>query len=170
MSDVQIRRLTAHDAEAFREVRLRSLREDPAAFTNSLEEFSRQPLERVRARLIGEGDDDFMLGAFLDGELVGTVGFYRETALKLRHKGHIVTMYVTPEARGRGLGKALLQEALRRIRAISGLKQVLLGVVTTQSSARRLYESLGFKVYGREPDAVKIGDEYFAEEFMLLKL
>lgn len=170
MSDVQIRRLTARDADAFREVRLRSLREDPAAFTNSLEEFSRQPMERVRARLTGEGADDFMLGAFLDGELVGTVGFYRETALKLRHKGHIVTMYVTPEARGRGLGKALLQEALRRIRALSGLKQVLLGVVVTQTAARHLYESLGFEAYGREPEAVRIGDEYFAEEFMLLKL
>jgi ribosomal protein S18 acetylase RimI-like enzyme len=169
LSTVHVRRLTAHDAEAFREVRLRSLRDDPAAFTNSYEEFSRQPIERVRTRLTGEGDD-FMLGAFLDGELVGTVGFYRETALKLRHKGHLVTMYVTPERRGQGVGKALLREALRRIRALDGLEQVLLGVVVTQTAAKRLYQSLGFQVYGREARAVKIGEQYLDEEFMMLEL
>ena len=165
-----IRPLTAHDAEIFRAVRLRSLREDPAAFTNSYEEFSRQPIERVQARLSGGGPDDFTLGAFAAGELVGTVGFYRETALKLRHKGNLVMMYVAPEMRGRGIGRALVEAALRRLRALDDLEQVLLGVVVTQTAARRLYESLGFRVYGREPRAVKIAEEYLDEEFMVLEL
>ena len=43
-------------------------------------------------------------------------------------------------------------------------------MVVTQTTAKRLYESLGFTVYGREPHAVKIGDEYFDEESTMLKL
>jgi ribosomal protein S18 acetylase RimI-like enzyme len=98
------------------------------------------------------------------------VGFYRESALKLRHKGYIVSMYVIPEYRSRGIARALLVEAIDRVRRLPDLKQLLLGVVVTQTTAKRLYESLGFTVYGREPDAVKIGDEYFDEEMMLLRL
>ncbi|NTU65172.1 MAG: hypothetical protein HGB05_17665, partial [Chloroflexi bacterium] len=57
-----------------------------------------------------------------------------------------------------------------RVKRLPDLKQLLLGVVVTQTPAKRLYESLGFTEYGRESDAVKISDEYFDEEFMLLKL
>ena len=98
------------------------------------------------------------------------VGFYRETALKIQHKGNIVSMYVQPEYRSHGIARALLIEAIDRANRLPDLKQFLLGVMETQTTAKRLYESLGFVVYGREPDAVKIGDEYFDEEFMLLKL
>jgi GNAT superfamily N-acetyltransferase len=169
---MHIRQLTEADAEIFRAFRLYSLREAPQAFTNSFEEYSQQTVEATarRFREQVESQVDFMLGAFEDGQLIGSVGFYRETAFKLRHKGYIVSMYVTPDYRSRGIARALLIEAIARARRLPDLKQLLLGVVVTQTTAKRLYESLGFIEYGHEPDAVKIGDEYFAEEFMLLKL
>ena len=169
---MHIRQLTETDAEAFRAFRLRSLRESPHAFTNSFEEYSQQTVEATARRFREQvaSQVDFMLGAFEDGQLIGSVGFYRETALKLRHKGYIISMYVSPEYRSRGFARALLVEAIDRVRRLPDLKQLLLGVVVTQTTAKRLYESLGFVVYGREPNAVKIGDEYFAEEYMLLKL
>jgi ribosomal protein S18 acetylase RimI-like enzyme len=167
-----IRQLTETDAALFRALRLRALRESPHAFTNSYEEFSQQPLESTAQRFRDQVNSrvNFTLGAFQDDQLVGIVGFYRETALKIQHKGSIVSMYVQPECRSRGFARALLVEAIGRARQLPGLTQLLLGVMETQTTAKRLYESLGFVVYGREPDAVKIGDEYFAEEFMLLKL
>ena len=158
---MNIRQLTEADAEVFRAFRLRSLRESPHAFTNSFEEYSQQTVE---------SQADFMLGAFEDGQLIGSAGFYRETALKLRHKGYIISMYVSPEYRSRGFARALLVEAIHRARRLPDLKQLVLGVVVTQTTAKRLYESLGFAVYGREPDAVRIGDDYFDEEFMRLRL
>ena len=169
---MHIRQLTEADAEVFRVFRLQSLRESPHAFTNSYEKYSQQTVEatarRFREQVVSQVD--FMLGAFEDGQLIGSVGFYRETALKLRHKGHIVSMYVSPEYRSRGIARALLVEAIARARRLPELKQLQLGVVVTQTTAKRLYESLGFKRYGRELQAVKIGDEYFYEEFMRLKL
>lgn len=165
---MHIRQLTEADVEIYRALRLACLRESPHAFTSSHEEFSQRTLDSITQQL--RGQENFMLGAFEDEQLVGMVGFYRETVLKLRHKGHIISLYVRPEYRSRGIARALLVEAIARARRLPDLKQLLLGVVVTQTTAKRLYESLGFTVYGREPHAVKIGDEYFDEEFMLLNL
>ena len=42
--------------------------------------------------------------------------------------------------------------------------------MVTQTAARHLYESLGFVAFGREVRAVKVGDTYYDEEFMVLDL
>jgi ribosomal protein S18 acetylase RimI-like enzyme len=165
---MHIRQLTDTDVEIYHALRLESLRESPHAFTNSTEEFSQRTLDSIAQQL--RGHENFTLGAFEDELLVGMVGFYRESALKLRHKGYIVSMYVLPEYRSCGIARALLIEAITRARRLPDLKQLLLGVVVTQTTAKRLYESLGFAVYGREPNGVKIGNKYFDEEFMLLML
>jgi len=167
-SAMPIRQLHDTDVEIYRVLRATCLRESPHAFTSSYEEFSQRPLDSIAQQL--RGHENFTLGAFEDARLVGMVGFYRENALKLRHKGYIVSMYVLPEYRSRGIARALLIEAIDRAKRLPDLKQISLGVVVTQATAKRLYESLGFVTYGREPDAVKIGEQYFAEEFMLLKL
>jgi ribosomal protein S18 acetylase RimI-like enzyme len=165
---MHLRQLTAADVEIYRALRAYCLRESPHAFTNSTEEFSQRTPDSIAQQL--RGHENFTLGAFEAEQLVGMVGFYRENALKLRHKGYIVSMYVLPEYRSRGIARALLIEAIARAKRLPDLKQLLLGVVITQTTAKRLYESLGFVVYGREPNAVKIGDDYFDEEFMLLTL
>ncbi|HEY7358830.1 MAG TPA: GNAT family N-acetyltransferase, partial [Ktedonobacterales bacterium] len=67
-------------------------------------------------------------------------------------------------------GKALVAEAIAQARTIPGLEQLLLAVVTTNTAARRLYQSLGFEVYGTEPRAMKQGDQYWDEELMILRL
>ena len=169
---MRIRQLTDEDAAVFRTLRLRSLQESPHAFTNSYEEYSRQPLESTALRFRDQVNSrvNFTLGAFVDEQLVGCVAFYRETALKVQHKGSVVSMYVLPEYRSQGIARALLIEAIERARRLPGLEQLLLGVMVTQPAAKHLYDSLGFVVYGREPRAVKIGDEFFDEELMVLKL
>ena len=165
-----VRALTETDAQVFRDMRLRALREEPAAFTTSCEEFSQRPLDRIAARFRNDPTDEFMLGAFDGEQLVGMVGFYRERAMKQRHRGNVISMYVAPEARGQGAGQALLLEVIRRAQTIVGLEQLLLGVMVTQTAARKLYEALGFVVFGREPRVVKIGEHYYDAELMVLDL
>ena len=50
------------------------------------------------------------------------------------------------------------------------MEQLELSVVTTSLAARRLYHSLGFVVYGTEPRALKLGEQYWDEDLMVLDL
>jgi len=169
---MDIRMLTEADAQVYRDIRLRMLKEEPAAYTASYEEFSQRPLASTIERLRNENNqpDNFILGAFEGEQLLGTVGLWRETGTKTRHKASIWGMYVTTEGRGRGIGKAVLQEAIARARCLPDLECLHLGVAVTQKAARQLYTSSGFVVYGREPRAAKIGDQYLDIELMTLDL
>jgi len=62
-----------------------------------------------------------------------------------------------------------MEQLLEQCRTIDGLEEVTLSVVTSNASAKRLYQSLGFAVYGLEKRALKIDGEYFDEELMALR-
>lgn len=70
----------------------------------------------------------------------------------------------------RGIGKALVVEAIARNRSIDGVEQVELTVVAGEGAARSLYLSVGFEVQGVLRRAMKSGGQYFDEEEMVLWL
>ncbi|MGO8948765.1 MAG: N-acetyltransferase family protein [Ktedonobacterales bacterium] len=174
-----IRPLAEEDTDALFNLRLRALEESPEAFGSTYEETVRSGKQSIRERLLRPHDQTFFLGAFPAeaadesseaGNLVGMVAFFREGGLKSEHKGYIISMYVSSERRGQGIGKALVSEAISQARKLPGLEQLLLSVVTTNSAARALYHSLGFEAYGLEPRALKQGSRYWDEELMILRL
>jgi ribosomal protein S18 acetylase RimI-like enzyme len=164
-----IRRLAEEDAEAFRALRLRSLQESPEAFGSSYEEAVTVSAARMAQRFLPNQNapHNFYLGAF-DPHLVGMVGFQRESRAKTRHRGGIRSLYVAAEARGRGIGRTLLERVIAEAREQPGVEQVTLVVVSTNAVARHLYETFGFTVYGVEPRALKLGDTYYDEDLMIL--
>lgn len=166
---LKVRELTVDDADEYRALRLRALREEPEAFGSSWEEESARPPEVAIARL--QATNQMAFGGFDDhGNLVGMVWLYRHDGIKSRHKADVISMYVASEVRGQGLGRMLLEAAIARARETPGLEHLLLAVVTTNTAARKLYRSLGFEPYGREPLALKLGDRYLDEEMMVLFL
>ena len=167
---MDIRILGETDAAAFRALRLRALQDHPEAFASSFEEEQSQPVEAVAERLRGTSEENFIVGAFVDARLVGMAGFRRFSSPKLRHKAHVWGMYVAPEARGRQLGRALLDEVMRRARVLAGLEDIALAMTVGNDSARRLYLAAGFVPYCVEPRFLKIGDRYWDIEWMVLSL
>jgi GNAT superfamily N-acetyltransferase len=171
---MEIRLLTADDAEAWWHLRLEALRNDPASFADSTEEHLTTTVATAMERL-SDGDParNFVVGAFADGKLAGTAGFYRSAHIKERHKGHVWGVYVRPESRGKGMARALMQEIVRRARGIGGLEQILL-VASAHLPARKLYEAMGFEAYGVEPRSLKLfretGVEYVDDVLMILRL
>jgi RimJ/RimL family protein N-acetyltransferase len=79
-------------------------------------------------------------------------------------------MYVSPELRGKGLGKTILLELINRVRDHEGLEQINLTVVSNNESAMKLYESVGFEAYGVERNALKFNEQYYDEDLMVFKL
>jgi len=146
---MRIRALSPADAAAFHDLRLRGLREDPTAFSSSYEEECEIPVEAVAGRMAGNAQG-MILGAFEGPALVGVVGLQREQAKKLAHKMLLWGMYVAPEFRGRGVGRRLVEEALRQSFATAGIRQVYLAAHAANTAAVALYEAMGFTSFGVE--------------------
>lgn len=165
---VAIRPLTAADATAYRRLRLQGLRECPTAFGASHRQEGARPLAFFRER-IAFASDRWVLGAFADAVLVGVVGFVRDAGLKTRHKGFIWGMYVAPDHRGQGLGRALMVAALARI-AARRVRSVRLTVTAANTAARRLYATLGFIPFGEEPEALYVNGHYHTELYLVRRM
>ncbi len=163
---MNIQLLDQTHADRFQDIRLRGLAEQPTAFASSYEEERRRSPDEVAQRL-SPTPGRFVLGAFDNETLVGVVGVLREQKIKRAHKAFLWGMYVDEAWRGRGIGRELLQHALDRSRAMPGLRQVYLGVIATNTSARELYLSLGFVEYGREPAYIVVDGESHDEILMV---
>ena len=96
--------------------------------------------------------DDFVVAEDATGSLLGCAGVEHYGAA-----GLLRSVAVTPEARGRGLGRLLVQEALSRANAAGCLEVVLL---TTTAAA--YFAGLGFQVIerGHLPAAVQASVEF----------
>lgn len=169
---VEIRLLSVADLDLFWPVRLRALAAHPESFGTAVEEERELPMATVRDRFRNDwtADGGFLLGAFVGRDLAGTIGVRRRPGRKRRHAAEIWAVWVDPGARGRGIGRALLVEAVRRAREAPDLAQLELSVGLHNGAARRLYAGVGFRPYGVARQALRVGDRFIDEELMVLFL
>lgn len=164
-----IRTLTPADVQDYRVLRLAALHEQPPAFGTPAAKEEKLALEAVAARLQAS-EDTFILGAFSDDDLVGTIRFSRFDEVNEKHRGFMAGLYVKPDFRRRGLARALANEVLERARQDTGLRRIHLTVVTAQAAAIQLYKSLGFYIYGTEHEAFSDRGRFYDEHLMELLL
>ncbi len=169
---MEIRVLTARDAAAWRRLRLHALREAPDAFLSTYAEERPRTVADVarRFRTAWAARDNAVLGAFDGAHLAGICGFFREAKRRQRHRATIWGMYVAPERRGEGVGRALLERAIVELRAAGGIEQVHLGVATTNRAARALYRAAGFRTWAVDRRSMKDRRRYIDEEYMVLAI
>jgi len=159
-----VRLLGPADAAAYQALRLDALKRHPCAFRASFDEEAGQSLEEFAARL----EADVIFGGFCDGALCGLAGLEIPQVRNKRHKGVLFGVYVCPERRRAGLGAALVGAVIEHARG--RVDQLHAAVVITADPARALYRTLGFRPYGLEPRALKVGGEYFDQELLVLPL
>jgi putative acetyltransferase len=134
MSELILREMaTPEDAHAFR-----SLNEEWIAKWFRLEEKDRETLEHPQEKIIAPGGQVYVAA---DAQtIVGTAALirYSDGVYELSK------MAVSPETRGRGVGRKLLAFVLEQARAL-GAHTVFLGSSRKLENAVHLYESLGFR-------------------------
>jgi len=157
-----VRPLTVDDAALYRSFRLFMLAESPTAFGSDYAESSARPLEHFRERVRND-PENFIIGAFVDDNLIGSVGGFREQESKRRHITSIVGMYVHPDHRRIGIGRELLAAAIDRLENLPGVERIQLSVTFGNDRALALYQAAGFEVYGQEPDALKVDGSNYDE-------
>jgi ribosomal protein S18 acetylase RimI-like enzyme len=141
---VVVERLKEDDWAVFRELRLRSLLDSPEAFGSTYGDESSQT-ERawrdwaagrwrggIAAAFVGRADDDTPVGTATGAEYEVEPGV-----------AHLYAMWVAPDARGAGVGRALL-DAVAAWARDRGCGRLILSVTESNERARRFYVRYGF--------------------------
>jgi ribosomal protein S18 acetylase RimI-like enzyme len=168
--DVVVRTITANDASEFWALRFEMLELEPFAYGTDLEDHADSSIGDQVRKLGGLTGGDCAVGAWWDGELVGSAILRREPGRKFLHKANVYSVYVKPHARGQGIARAMMLEVIARARLLPQITQLNIGVMSTQTAARALYESLGFQAWGYEPRALCIDGVFADETHMVLHL
>src|SRR5689334_23066876 len=140
-----VRQLRPQEWRAWRDLRLRALADAPEAFGETLAHAQARTDEGWRefaarpdvAQLVVEhgGAPAGMAAVVIDADDPARADLY--------------AMWVAPEARGRGLGRALVDAALRWSRGRAAL-ELTLGVAEGAEAARALYLACGFRETGAD--------------------
>jgi ribosomal protein S18 acetylase RimI-like enzyme len=143
-----VRRLGAHEADLLRDVRLRALRDAPMAFGSTLareQGYEPEKWERWAAESAsGERQVVFIVEPAA-GMASGVIDD-EDPAL-----AHLYAMWVAPDARGSGAGKALL-EAIVAWATGCGAQRLTTSVTDGNAAAAALYQAAGFtETRRREP-------------------
>ena len=162
-----VRRLTPADAADYRALMLRAYADDPTAFTATVAEREHLPLAWWISRVSESPDPaEIVFGAFADARLVGVAGLRFERRERTKHKATLFGMAVAPPFHGQGLGRTLVEAVLKSARSTPGMEVVQLTVSESNASARRLYTSCGFRAFGTEPFAIRVGDHFVSKVHM----
>ena len=151
-SDISIVELQPDDWRALRVIRLEAFRTEPAAFSTTYAEALARPDEDWQARLASAQSVHFAAMSF--GRVVGMAGAHLASDEGDPTVAVIFGMYVNAVYRGQGVGRLLLRTLIARLLAEPTIAAVQLWVRPGQLPARRLYESLGFRVIGEDDDGL----------------
>jgi RimJ/RimL family protein N-acetyltransferase len=168
--ELSVRALGETDLAAYKTLRDHALAHHEEAFTSDAATEAKRTAQSYRARLGGEADGGFTLGAWRGDRLVGAISCERDPRSKVHHVGHIVGTMVAIDEQRQGIGRALLDALIERAGADAELHQLTLSVTASNRAAVRLYESAGFSRYGTLPRAIRVGGRFLDKDLMLLNL
>ena len=114
-----------------------------------------------------ESDNSLLILAFVDSEYAGNCSFEgKSSSRRTKHRAGI-GIALSQRFTGFGLGRLLLEILLQKIKE-QGYEQAELTVVDGNDRAHHLYESIGFREYGRIPNANKYDDGTYSDDILMV--
>ena len=163
------RELNEADASAYQALRLKALQDTPHAFTRSYDDECVLSDQDFEHHLIAT-DARFTLGVFDGKGLIASVYFFRLPLLQRRHLGEITDLYVEPSYRSEEIGTDLINDCLVRAADMAYLTFINATCSSDSSHALRLFEKVGFEVWGVETNALQVDGKYVTQLHMRKQL
>ena len=167
-NDIELRSAEVQDAEALITYLKVTNAESPYLICEP-EEITLS-LEQEKEIIIRKEDSEreLLLLAFEDGKHIGNVSLMSVgSSMRYKHRCNIaIALY--KEYCGRGIGRLILETILDVARK-TGYSQAELEVVTENTGAIHLYESLGFVKYGQLPNSMRYKDGSTVDSFLMVK-
>lgn len=134
------------------------------------EEYADFTLEQEEAfiRNAYNAPDRMMILCLVHGKLAGNCLISFRTGLKDRHRAS-VAIALLQEFWSLGIGTKMFEELFRTAQDRGGVRQIELDFVEGNVRARGLYEKMGFRITGVKPDAIRMKDGTFVNEYMMIK-
>ena len=141
-----VRRILPDEVDRYRELRLRALRDSPAAFTATWDDESRMPLEAWAARVDASvAGASVIVVADTGEELIGLAG-----GIPWEGRARVVSVWVAPAWRGRGLARRLI-ESVCEWAGGAGYTEAQIETALTNPGPQALYLQLGFVAVDEPP-------------------
>ena len=116
-----------------------------------------------------DSTDEIEILAEIDGRVVGCAGIGRVGSNdKVKHRAEM-GISVDKEFWGLGIGTKMFEELFRTAEDRCGIRQIELDFIEGNARARGLYEKMGFRITGVKPDAIRMKDGSFVNEYMMIK-
>ena len=115
-----------------------------------------------------QNEDAMMIACVVDGRIAGNCQISFRTGKKDSHRAS-VAIALLQEFWSLGIGTRMFEEMFRIARERNGVLQIELDFIEGNSRARHLYEKMGFRITGVKPDAIRMKDGAFVNEYMMLK-
>lgn len=165
---VTIREANENDAQKLLESAKANILEQEFIIT-SPEEFNLTVAqEKLWIKSFQESPSSLLLIAVVDNNIVGNIVLRGNPRKKLSHSAEI-GMGVTLEYRNLGIGKLLLEEAIKWASQHEQIERLTLQVFANNSRAIHLYHKLGFQEEGRQLKAIKVQDSEYIDNVLMCK-
>ncbi|KAA0127792.1 GNAT family N-acetyltransferase [Chryseobacterium sp. SN22] len=138
--NVHYRKLLPEESKMYRTIRLESLQEFPNAFGVTYEEALKHERLRMELDIENQTRDRFVIGAFIDHQLIGICTFIKDE----NNTGYIYQMYVEKGYQGNKIGAGLMDKTIKEASHQFENIDIYLEVKRTNLYAYHLYKKIGF--------------------------
>ena len=115
-----------------------------------------------------ESPDTAMLVCVVDGRVAGNCTLQFNRRVKIRHRATIAIALLR-EFWGQGIGTKMFREMIRLAQEREDVLQLELGFIEGNDRARHLYEKMGFRIVGLNPDAFRLKDGTLLHEYCMIR-
>jgi ribosomal protein S18 acetylase RimI-like enzyme len=164
--------LNASHGQDYQQLMLMATQESPFSWVTSHQEVRALAMPAITEMLDDNNNESLIhIGVFTaEKKLIACLSLVFSMQQRLEHKASLQGLYVLPEFRRKGIARKMLAMCLSRISDNSAVYFLDVDVLTAAVAARQFYRQEGFNCYAFEPDAVKIGQNFYGLESLRLSV